>query len=177
MTIWGQSAGAGSVEAQVLFAGKQGLFRAAIFDSSTGPLSAHIPLLSSISLTLIGSKTAPPASTYDEPGKPFALLTQAVGCALGPGSFECLQSVPFEVSDLIIYDWIPDHKILDLAQCHQHSDGRTSERTALAAYGGPCGKLCPRAPFRANRERELPACPHPGGHKRKHLHSLWSEAL
>ncbi|GJE89460.1 alpha/beta-hydrolase [Phanerochaete sordida] len=79
VTIWGQSAGAGSVEAQVLFAGKQGLFRAAIFDSSTGPF-----------------KTAPPASTYDEPGKPFALLTQAVGCPLGSSSFECLQAVPFE---------------------------------------------------------------------------------
>ncbi|EKM61504.1 uncharacterized protein PHACADRAFT_190673 [Phanerochaete carnosa HHB-10118-sp] len=42
------------------------------------------------------SKTAPPASTYDEPGKPYALLTEAVGCTSGPGSFECLQQVPFE---------------------------------------------------------------------------------
>jgi len=79
VTIWGQSAGAGSAEAQILFPAKQSLFRAAIFDSSTGPF-----------------KTAPPASTYDEPGKSFALLTQAVGCTSGPESFECLQRVPYE---------------------------------------------------------------------------------
>ncbi|EKM61503.1 uncharacterized protein PHACADRAFT_190672 [Phanerochaete carnosa HHB-10118-sp] len=80
VTIWGQSAGAGSAEAQIVFPAKQSHFRAAIFDSSTGPF-----------------KTAPPASTYDEPGKPYALLTEAVGCTSGPGSFECLQQVPFEV--------------------------------------------------------------------------------
>ncbi|EKM61505.1 uncharacterized protein PHACADRAFT_248163 [Phanerochaete carnosa HHB-10118-sp] len=79
VTIWGQSAGAGSAEAQIVFPAKQSHFRAAIFDSSTGPF-----------------KTAPPASTYDEPGKPYALLTEAVGCTSGPGSFECLQQVPFE---------------------------------------------------------------------------------
>ncbi|KIP11686.1 hypothetical protein PHLGIDRAFT_99101 [Phlebiopsis gigantea 11061_1 CR5-6] len=79
VTIWGQSAGAGSVEAQVLFpqTPKQSLFRAAMFDSSTGPF-----------------KTAPPASTYDEPGKPYSTLVQMTGCTEGPSSFECLQKVP-----------------------------------------------------------------------------------
>ncbi|KAI0699381.1 alpha/beta-hydrolase [Cerioporus squamosus] len=70
VTIWGQSAGAGSVEAQVLFPSPRRLFRAAIMDSSTGPF-----------------KTAPPASRYDDP----------VGCQSGPASFSCLQGVPFEL--------------------------------------------------------------------------------
>ncbi|KAI0785316.1 alpha/beta-hydrolase [Irpex lacteus] len=79
VTIWGQSAGAGAVEAQVLFPASRSIFRAAIFDSSTGPF-----------------KTAPPASRYDDPGFPFAKLVQAVGCQEGPQSFTCLQRVPFE---------------------------------------------------------------------------------
>ncbi|KAF7793463.1 hypothetical protein EIP86_004575 [Pleurotus ostreatoroseus] len=80
VTIWGQSAGAGSAEAQVLFPAKQSLFRAAIFDSSTGPF-----------------KTAPPATTYDEPDQPYSKLLNLTGCAQGPSSFECLQKVPFEL--------------------------------------------------------------------------------
>ncbi|KAI0692949.1 alpha/beta-hydrolase [Cytidiella melzeri] len=79
VTIWGQSAGAGAVEAQILFPPSRSLFRAAIFDSSTGPF-----------------KTAPPASRYDEPGFPYAKLVQKVGCQEGPASFACLQKVPFE---------------------------------------------------------------------------------
>ncbi|KAI1793184.1 alpha/beta-hydrolase [Ganoderma leucocontextum] len=80
ITIWGQSAGAGSVEAQVLFPSPKKLFRAAIFDSSTGPF-----------------KTAPPASTYDEPGFPYERLVNLTGCPSGPASFACLQNLPFEV--------------------------------------------------------------------------------
>ncbi|KAI0800726.1 alpha/beta-hydrolase [Fomes fomentarius] len=79
VTIWGQSAGAGSVEAQVVFATSKKLFRAAMMDSATGPF-----------------KTSPPASTYDEPGKPYSRLVAAVGCPSGPASFTCLQQVPFE---------------------------------------------------------------------------------
>ncbi|EIN14306.1 alpha/beta-hydrolase [Punctularia strigosozonata HHB-11173 SS5] len=79
VTIWGQSAGAGSVETHVLFPAKRSLFRAAMADSSTGPF-----------------KSSPFAFQYDEPGKPFARLTSMVGCALGNASFECLQGVPFE---------------------------------------------------------------------------------
>ncbi|KAI0828958.1 alpha/beta-hydrolase [Trametes gibbosa] len=79
ITIWGQSAGAGSAEAQILFPTSRPLFRAAIFDSSTGPF-----------------KTAPPASHYDEPGFPFARLLGATGCPAGPASFTCLQKLPFE---------------------------------------------------------------------------------
>ncbi|RPD65119.1 alpha/beta-hydrolase [Lentinus tigrinus ALCF2SS1-6] len=80
VTIWGQSAGAGSAEAQVLFPSSKNLFRAAIFDSSTGPF-----------------KTAPPASRYDDPGFPYARLLAGVGCPSGPASFSCLQKVSFEI--------------------------------------------------------------------------------
>ncbi|CAL1694184.1 unnamed protein product [Somion occarium] len=80
VTIWGQSAGAGSAETHVLFpAPGRSLFRAAIFDSSTGPF-----------------KNSPPASRYDDPGFPFARLLEATGCSSGPDSVSCLQAVPFE---------------------------------------------------------------------------------
>ncbi|KAI0361028.1 alpha/beta-hydrolase [Trametes cingulata] len=79
VTIWGQSAGAGSAESHVLFPAPTPLFRAAIFDSSTGPF-----------------KTAPPASRYDDPGFPYARLLEATNCPSGAASFACLQRVPFE---------------------------------------------------------------------------------
>ncbi|KAG6906283.1 hypothetical protein DXG01_014775, partial [Tephrocybe rancida] len=80
VTIWGQSAGAGSVEAHLVYpaAGKP-LFRAAIADSSTGPF-----------------KNSPPASTFDLPGKPFARFLANVGCPAGDGAIACLKGVPFE---------------------------------------------------------------------------------
>ncbi|KAI0053477.1 alpha/beta-hydrolase [Auriscalpium vulgare] len=79
VTIWGQSAGAGSVEAQILFPSPRPLFRAAIMDSMTGPF-----------------KNSPAPSTFDEPGKPFDLLIKAMDCAAGPTAFSCLQQVPFQ---------------------------------------------------------------------------------
>ncbi|KAK0495157.1 alpha/beta-hydrolase [Armillaria luteobubalina] len=79
VTIWGQSAGAGSVEAHFLFPASLALFRAGIADSSTGPF-----------------KNSPNASTYDKPGKPFDRLLTQTGCAVGSGSVECLRNVPFE---------------------------------------------------------------------------------
>ncbi|KAK0213939.1 alpha/beta-hydrolase [Armillaria fumosa] len=79
VTIWGQSAGAGSVEAHFVFPASLALFRAGITDSSTGPF-----------------KNSPNASTYDKPGKPFDRLLTQTGCAVGSGSVECLRSVPFE---------------------------------------------------------------------------------
>ncbi|KAJ4480139.1 alpha/beta-hydrolase [Lentinula aciculospora] len=79
VTIWGQSAGAGSVEAHLLYPSKRSLFRASIADSSTGPF-----------------KSSPPASTYDKAGLPFNRLLEVTGCAFGPQALSCLQSVPFE---------------------------------------------------------------------------------
>ncbi|KAK0213967.1 alpha/beta-hydrolase [Armillaria fumosa] len=79
VTIWGQSAGAGSVEAHFVFPASLALFRAGIADSSTGPF-----------------KNSPNASTYDKPGKPFDRLLTQTGCAVGSGSVECLRNVPFE---------------------------------------------------------------------------------
>ncbi|KAI5122752.1 hypothetical protein M0805_009835 [Coniferiporia weirii] len=79
VTIWGQSAGAGSVEAQVIFPAKQSLFRAAMADSLTGPF-----------------KSAPFAFQYDDPGKPFARLVESMGCPLSSESVSCLQKVPYE---------------------------------------------------------------------------------
>ncbi|KAJ6577475.1 alpha/beta-hydrolase [Mycena capillaripes] len=79
VTIWGQSAGAGSVESHFVFPASQPLFRAGIADSSTGPF-----------------KNSPDPSTYDKAGKPFARLLSATGCAPGAGAISCLQKVPFE---------------------------------------------------------------------------------
>ncbi|KAF9231006.1 alpha beta-hydrolase [Melanogaster broomeanus] len=72
VTIWGQSAGAGSVEAQMLYATEPNLFRAVIADSSTGPF-----------------KNAPYAWQYDKPGMPYSRLLAATG-------LECLRQVPYE---------------------------------------------------------------------------------
>jgi carboxylesterase type B len=79
VTIWGQSAGAGGVEAQMLYANEPTLFRAAIADSSTGPF-----------------KNSPYAWQYDKPGMPYSRLLAATYCAAGPGSVQCLQQVPYE---------------------------------------------------------------------------------
>ncbi|GLB44894.1 putative type-B carboxylesterase lipase family protein [Lyophyllum shimeji] len=79
VTIWGQSAGAGSVGFHFIYPPTEKLFRAGIADSSTGPF-----------------KNSPPASTYDKPGKPFALLLAAAGCSAGPDAVNCLRRVPFE---------------------------------------------------------------------------------
>ncbi|KAJ7454668.1 alpha/beta-hydrolase [Mycena latifolia] len=78
VTIWGQSAGGGSVESHFLFPSNEPLFRAGIADSSVGPY-----------------KNSPDASTYDLPGKPFARLLEATGCVSGTTSIPCLQNVPF----------------------------------------------------------------------------------
>ncbi|KAF9048750.1 alpha/beta-hydrolase [Panaeolus papilionaceus] len=78
VTIWGQSAGAGSVEAHILYPAARTLFRAGIADSSTGPF-----------------KSSPPPEVYDKPGKPFSRLLSATGCSPGPGAVACLQNVPF----------------------------------------------------------------------------------
>ncbi|VDB95965.1 unnamed protein product [Peniophora sp. CBMAI 1063] len=78
VTIWGQSAGAGSVASQIIY-GPSGLFRAGIMDSDTGPF-----------------KNSPPPSTYDLPGFPFDVTAREVGCTPGPAVFECLQKAPFE---------------------------------------------------------------------------------
>ncbi|KAJ7581662.1 alpha/beta-hydrolase [Mycena floridula] len=74
VTIWGQSAGAGSVESHFVFSSPRHLFRAGIADSSTGPF-----------------KNSPVASKYDLPGKPFARLLASTGCS----SINCLRTVPF----------------------------------------------------------------------------------
>ncbi|KAN0132918.1 alpha/beta-hydrolase [Lactarius tabidus] len=94
VTIWGQvghelhvqadftfvqSAGAGSVEAHILYPASRSLFRAAIMDSLTGPF-----------------KNSPPPSTYDKPGRPFDALLKATGCPAGPIAVSCLQAVPSE---------------------------------------------------------------------------------
>jgi len=79
VTIWGQSAGAGSVEALLLFPPKPLTFRAAIADSSTGPF-----------------KSAPFPQQYDAPGKPFARLLSGTNCAAGPGAVACLRKVDFQ---------------------------------------------------------------------------------
>ncbi|KAG6885765.1 hypothetical protein C0992_004908 [Termitomyces sp. T32_za158] len=79
VTIWGQSAGAGSVEAHVIYSTPRKFFRGAIAESPTGPF-----------------KTSPPASVYDQPDKPFARLLANTGCSAMPDALACLQAVPFE---------------------------------------------------------------------------------
>ncbi|KIK53320.1 hypothetical protein GYMLUDRAFT_265047 [Collybiopsis luxurians FD-317 M1] len=85
VTIWGQSAGAGSTEAHMIYPANRTLFRAVMADSSVGPF-----------------KSSPPASTYDKPGLPFARLLENTGCTFGPEAIKCLQDIPFEVGLIIV---------------------------------------------------------------------------
>ncbi|KAF9026025.1 alpha/beta-hydrolase [Hymenopellis radicata] len=79
VTIWGQSAGAGSVESHFVFPAPEPLFRAGIAESSTGPF-----------------KNSPNASTYDKAGEPFDRLLAATGCPTGDAALPCLRRVPFQ---------------------------------------------------------------------------------
>jgi carboxylesterase type B len=80
VTIWGQSAGAGSVVSHFVYpASGTPPFRAGIANSETGPF-----------------KSSPPPSTYDRPGKPFRQLLDATRCSFGPQSLACLRAVPFQ---------------------------------------------------------------------------------
>ncbi|KAJ7798976.1 alpha/beta-hydrolase [Mycena olivaceomarginata] len=90
VTIWGQSAGAGSVEAHTIYFTNQTLFRGVMGDSMTGPF-----------------KSSPLPAQYDAPGKPFAELTQQAGCPLGSGSIACLQQVPFQTLPANGQTWEP----------------------------------------------------------------------
>ncbi|KAF7365209.1 Carboxylic ester hydrolase [Mycena venus] len=85
VTIWGVSAGAGSVQSHFVFPADRPLFRAGIADSSTGPF-----------------KNSPHASTYDKPHKPFARLLSATGCAPGTDAIPCLQKKLLRVSNSMI---------------------------------------------------------------------------
>ncbi|KAG7090039.1 hypothetical protein E1B28_011659 [Marasmius oreades] len=80
VTLWGQSAGGGSVQALLVYLDpEERLFRGGIGDSSTGPF-----------------KSSPPPDVYDRPGMPFDRLLRATNCTAGPEAIDCLRDVPFE---------------------------------------------------------------------------------
>jgi len=60
------------------------------------------PPKSALSLRF-SSKSSPPPSTYDEPGKPFDALLKATGCPADPNAMACLGAVPSEVHFLRIF--------------------------------------------------------------------------
>ncbi|KAK7044085.1 hypothetical protein VNI00_007801 [Paramarasmius palmivorus] len=79
VTIWGQSAGAGSVQAHFIFPTSESLFRAGIGESAVGPF-----------------KNSPEAREFDIPGLPFARLVNNVGCSTDPDVLSCLREIPFD---------------------------------------------------------------------------------
>ena len=88
---------------------------------------------------IFGSKTAPSVAVYDEPGQPFSNLLNLTGCALGPGSFACLQNVPFDVGGGVVYS---TGSLLILimagfAQRNQRFDSSASEQSIMAACRRP----------------------------------------
>jgi hypothetical protein len=71
----------------------------------------RVCLSSNLDRIVVLSKSSPPPSTYDEPGKPFDSLLRATGCPAGTNSVACLQRVPFEVqSQLFILTCILNHE-------------------------------------------------------------------
>jgi Carboxylesterase family len=70
-----------------------------------------LPLFQLETEVVVLSKSSPPPSTYDEPGKPFDALLRATGCPAATNSVACLQAVPFEVqSQLFVLACILNHE-------------------------------------------------------------------
>lgn len=119
-------------------------------------------LISTHSSLLSCSKTAPPASRYDEPGFPYAKLLQATGCEEGPGSFACLQRVPFEVCrDTTVLHGGRSRHSTDTIERHEYLDGRKDQWPTLAARSGTARKLHHCSTFGADRQWKFPACANP----------------
>ncbi|KAJ7785532.1 alpha/beta-hydrolase, partial [Mycena olivaceomarginata] len=79
ITISGESAGASSVHMHYLYPDSRQTFRAGISSSGTSLVS-----------------NTPACEWHDRPGGAYSNLGNVTGCGIGPGSFECLQNLPFE---------------------------------------------------------------------------------
>ncbi|KAJ7131846.1 alpha/beta-hydrolase [Mycena crocata] len=79
VTIAGESAGAGSVHMHYLFPDSRKTFRAGISSSGVALVLAN-----------------PACDYHDRPGGGYQVLGNVTGCGSGPGSFQCLQDMPFE---------------------------------------------------------------------------------
>ncbi|KAJ7254287.1 Alpha/Beta hydrolase protein [Mycena rebaudengoi] len=81
ITISGESAGGSSVHMQYLYPDSRRTFRAGISSSGTSLVLA-----------------TPACEWHDRPGGAYNMLGNVTGCGTGTGSFECLQSIPFDVN-------------------------------------------------------------------------------
>ncbi|KAF8211398.1 alpha/beta-hydrolase [Mycena galopus ATCC 62051] len=79
ITIFGESAGGSAVHMHLLYPDSQRTFRAAISSSGTS----------------LASNT-PACEWNDRPGGTYPLLGNLTSCGTGTGSFECLQTLPFD---------------------------------------------------------------------------------
>ncbi len=64
------------------------------------------------------SKSSPPPSTYDEPGKPFDALLKATGCPADPTAIACLEVVPSEVH-FLLFDAMCPESVTDIGEHQQ----------------------------------------------------------
>ncbi|KAJ7304674.1 alpha/beta-hydrolase [Mycena albidolilacea] len=81
ITISGESAGASSVHMHYLYPDSRRTFRAGISSSGTSLVS-----------------NTPACEWHDRPGGAYDILGNVTGCGTGTGSFECLRTLPFDVS-------------------------------------------------------------------------------
>ncbi|KAF7360074.1 Carboxylic ester hydrolase [Mycena venus] len=79
ITISGESAGGGSVHMHYLYPDSRRTFRAGISSSGTSLVA-----------------NTPACEWHDRPGGAYNILGNVTGCGTGPGSFECLQNMPFD---------------------------------------------------------------------------------
>ncbi|KAK6974321.1 carboxylic ester hydrolase [Favolaschia claudopus] len=79
ITISGESAGGSSVHMHYLYPDSRQTFRAGISSSGTSLV-----------------ENTPPCEWHDRPGGGYDILGNITGCGTGPGSFECLQNMPFD---------------------------------------------------------------------------------
>ncbi|KAJ7093132.1 Alpha/Beta hydrolase protein [Mycena epipterygia] len=79
ITISGESAGRSSVHMHYLYPDSRRTFRAGISSSGTSLV-----------------ENTPACEWHDRPGGAYNILGNITGCGTGPGSFECLQNMPFD---------------------------------------------------------------------------------
>ena len=81
---------------------------------------------------MISSKSSPPPSTYDEPGKPFDALLKATGCSADSTAVSCLKAVPSEVDFLHFVSTCILKSLTDIDEHKQYIHQVDSQSSAMA---------------------------------------------
>jgi hypothetical protein len=95
---------------------------------------------------MTSSKSSPPPSTYDAPGKPFDALLKATGCPADSTAVTCLKAVPSEVYFSEFVSTCVLKSLTDIDEHKQYIHHVDSQSPAMGADGcsgelRPCSRL------------------------------------